>query len=109
MQAHGRIPTANDRWDAQLASHDSGMLERRADFGHDGCGAREQWRPVNVRQRCYQGFAWLELIALFNVLDHSHLTLNHSSRACKAGDHSALNGLGPRGCIEPVAAGQQPK
>ena len=60
-QAHRRVAAADDGGDAELASHDCGMGERRADVSNDGGGAREDRGPADVGRRGDEDLAVAEL------------------------------------------------
>ena len=57
VQAHGGVAASDHGRDAELAGHDRGMGQWRADVGDDGRGAGEDQRPADVGDRGDQDLA----------------------------------------------------
>jgi hypothetical protein len=64
VQAHGGVAASDHGRDAELAGHDRGMGQWRADVGDDGRGAGEDQRPADVGDRGDQDLAVTELSGL---------------------------------------------
>ena len=64
VEAHGGVAAPDHGRDAELAGHDRGMGQRRADVGDDGRGAGEDQRPADVGDGGDQDLAVTELSGL---------------------------------------------
>ena len=72
FQTHGRVSTAYNSRNAQLAGDDGGMRKRRAHIGHDGRGAWEDRGPANIGCDRHKDFSRLELVSIFGGMNDSH-------------------------------------
>ena len=85
-QAHGGVAAADDGGDAELAGHDRGVRERRADVGHDRGRAGEDRGPADVGDRGDEDLAVTELAAVLGRAQHPRRPLDHPGRAREPGN-----------------------
>src|SRR6266567_66300 len=86
VQVHRRVAAADDGGDAELAGHDRGMGQRRADVGNYRGRPREDRCPADVGHGGYQDLAVAELAGVLDSADHPRHAFGYAGCPGKSGD-----------------------